>query len=286
MYPEKFDYYRAQSVSEAISLLREHSRAELLAGGHSLLPVMKLRLSQPGALVDIGRIESLKGITEQPNGGFRIGALTTHAEVAADDRLPAILTEAASVIGDPQVRNRGTVGGNVAHADPASDLPTVFVALKATFNVEGPDGERQITAEDCFTGLFTTDVRKGEILTSIDIPAQENGDVSAYAKMFNPATRYALLGAGVVLAMDGQTCREASVAVGSLTPSALRARSVEAALEGQTLDDETIASAAAQVVDDVGDNLIGDFHASAEYRRKMAPVYVRRALMAALSQSA
>ncbi|HSM55864.1 MAG TPA: xanthine dehydrogenase family protein subunit M [Candidatus Sulfomarinibacteraceae bacterium] len=285
MYPPKFDYYRAQSVSEAVSLLREHSGAEVLAGGHSLLPVMKLRLSQPGVLVDIGRIESLKGITANGDGGFRIGALTTHAEVAADERLPTALTEAASMIGDPQVRNRGTVGGNVAHADPASDLPTVFVALGATFNVQGPDGERQISAEDCFTGLFTTDMRKGEILTSVDIPAQENGTGSAYEKMFNPATRYALVGAAASLTMDGQTCRAAHVAVGSLTPSATHARSVEEALEGQPLDDEVIAAAAARVAGDVGDDLLGDIHASADYRRKMAPVYVRRALMKALSRS-
>jgi carbon-monoxide dehydrogenase medium subunit len=284
MYPPKFDYHRAQSVSEAISLLSQNDGAKVLAGGHSLLPVMKLRLSDPGVLVDIGRIPELKGITETGQG-FRIGALTSHATVAADDRLPSVLTDAASLIGDPQVRNRGTVGGNVAHADPASDLPTVFTALGATFNLEGPNGQRQVSAEEFFIDLFMTDLQQGEILTSVDIPAHGSGTVSAYAKLFNAATRYALLGAAVVLTMDGNTCSSARVAVGSLTPKPVRLPSVEAALEGSSADEQSLASAAANAGNELGENLLGDIHASAEYRREMAPVYVKRALMKAVSRA-
>ena len=155
MYPPKFDYHRAESVNEAVNLLKKNDGAKLLAGGHSLLPIMKLRLSDPGTLIDIGRIDDLKGITPLRDGGFRIGALTTHATVEDAENLPDVLTEAAGWIGDPQVRNRGTVGGNVAHADPASDLPTVFTALDATFNLADP-GKREVKADEFFTGLFMT----------------------------------------------------------------------------------------------------------------------------------
>lgn len=284
MYPPKFDYHRANSVSEAVSLLSQNGEAKVIAGGHSLLPVMKLRLSDPGVLVDIGRIPELKGITETGQG-FRIGALTPHAAVAADNRLPHVLTDAAGLIGDPQVRNRGTVGGNLAHADPASDLPAVFTALGATFNLEGPNGQRQVSAEEFFIDLFMTDLQQDEILTSVDVPAQGAGTVSAYAKLSNAATRYALLGAAVVLTMDGGTCSSARVAVGSLTPKPVRLPSVEAALVGSSADEQSLAAAAANAGNDLGDNLIGDIHASAEYRRKIAPVYVKRALMKAVSRA-
>lgn len=277
MYPPKFDYYRANSVDEAVSLLQEHPHAKLIAGGHSLLPVMKLRLADPGTLIDIGRIDGLKGITH--NGETtRIGALTVHAQVERDSQLPRILTEAASWIGDPQVRNRGTVGGNVAHADPASDLPTVFVALRASFELAGPNGARRVDAEDFCTGLFTTDLQPNELLTGVDVRKEGAGTGSAYAKMFNPASRYAMIGAGAVLSVEGDMCSEAHVAVGGLTPKATRVRSVEQALQGQRLTDDLLKEAAAQVHNDLGDDLIGDIHASAEYRRKVLPTYVYRAL--------
>lgn len=280
MYPPKFDYYRANSVDEAISLLQEHSDAKLIAGGHSLLPIMKLRLANPGTLIDIGPIEDLKGITHNGDSS-NIGALTVHADVERDSRLPRILTEAAGWIGDPQVRNRGTVGGNIAHADPASDLPTVFSALGASIELAGPNGSRRVDAQDFCTGLFTTDLNPDEVVTSIIVPRETSGVGSAYAKMFNPASRYAMLGAAAVLTVENGTCTEAHVAVGSLTPKAQRARSVEEALEGQQLSEEVIANAAAQVDNDLGDDIIGDVHASSEYRRKVAPTYVQRALMKA-----
>lgn len=277
MYPAKFDYYRATSVDQALSLLSQHDDAKFIAGGHSLLPIMKLRLSQPGTLIDIGRIESLRGITHEGDMS-RIGALTVHATVEHDDNLPRILTEAASWIGDPQVRNRGTVGGNVAHADPASDLPTVFMALRANFEVVGPAGERSVKAEDFCTGLFMTDLNPDELLTAVVVRREGGNTGSAYAKMFNPASRYAMLGAAAVLSVNGDTCEEAHVAIGGLTPKATRARSVEAALEGKRLTSELLREAAAQVDNDLGDDLIGDVHASADYRRKVAPTYVQRAL--------
>lgn len=285
MYPPKFDYYRANSVDEAVSLLQEHDHAQLIAGGHSLLPVMKLRLADPGTLIDIGRIAGLKGI-EHNDDVSHIGALTVHATVERDTNLPRILTEAASWIGDPQVRNRGTVGGNVAHADPASDLPTVFMALRAAFEVSGPRGERRVDAEDFCTGLFTTDLNPDELLTAVIFPRERQGVGSAYAKMFNPASRYAMLGAGAVLTMEGDTCTEAHVAIGGLTPKATRARSVEQALQGKRLDADLLREAAEEVHNDLGDDLIGDIHASAEYRRKVAPTYVLRALEKARQRAA
>jgi carbon-monoxide dehydrogenase medium subunit len=284
MYTTKFEYVRASSVDEAIALLGQHRDAKVLAGGHSLLPVMKLRLDSPGMLIDIGHIDALKGI-EAANGSVRIGAMTTHTALANSDLVPSVLSEAAGLIGDPQVRNRGTIGGNVAHADPASDLPTVLTALNATFHLAGPNGERRVPAVDFFLDLFQTAMAEGEILSAVEVPAHGKGTGSAYAKMPNPASRYAIVGAAAVLSVAGRRCNAAGVAVGGLTPCAKKTPSVEAALEGKTLDDAAIAAAAEAVQDDLGDDLMGDIHASAEYRRAMAPVYVRRALDAAVARA-
>lgn len=284
MYPPKFDYYRASSVAEAISMMQQYSGAKLLAGGHSLIPVMNLRLTDPGTIIDIGRIKELKGISKQ-GGSVRIGALTTHAMIAASADVPQIMSEAAGMIGDPQVRNRGTVGGNISHADPASDLPTVLTALGATIQVTGPGGDRSIAATDFFTGLFATALGDDEIVTAIEVPASSAGTGSAYTKLFNPASRYAMVGAAAVLTVSGGSCTAASVAIGGLVPSATKAGSVEAALVGKALNEATIAAAAEAVKNDLGDDVIGDIHASAEYRQAMAPVYVKRAI-AAVAQRA
>ncbi|MDX1665358.1 MAG: xanthine dehydrogenase family protein subunit M [Candidatus Promineifilaceae bacterium] len=283
MYPPKFDYYRANSVEEALALLQEHD-GKLLAGGHSLLPIMKLRLADPGVLIDIGRIESLQGLSPA-NGHTRIGALTTHAMVAASNALPDVLVEAAGWIGDPQVRNRGTVGGNIAHADPASDLPTVLAALDAVVEVQGPNGSREVNAADFFVDLFMTDLQPNEIVTGVRAPGDGQGTGSAFAKLFNPASRYAMVNAAAVLTMDGDRCTEAKVAVGGLTPSAMRAPSVEEALQGRTLDEKALAEAAEAVHDDLPGDLLGDIHASADYRRKVAPTFVRRALLKAMERA-
>jgi carbon-monoxide dehydrogenase medium subunit len=284
MHPPKFDYYRAQSVNEAISLMQEHSQAKFLAGGHSLIPALNIRLSDPGVLIDIGSIDELKGIVVTRDGGCKIGALTTHATVAANGDVSVALSEAAALIGDPQVRNRGTVGGNVAHADPASDLPTVLTALKASFELSGPDGNRSVTADDFFVDLFATDLRDSEILESIRIQSPHPGRMfndaagSAYAKLPNPASRYAMVGAAAVISVRDGRCDSASVAIGGLTPMAKRAPSVEAALVGQMLDEATLDQAAKAVLDDLGDEILDDMHASADYRRAMVPLFVKQAL--------
>ena len=278
MYPPSFDYIRAGTVEEAISRLGEGG--SLLAGGHSLLPVMKMRLADPGTLIDIGRIDELKGIGRNDES-FTIGALTTHTTVTAFDAngFPKAQAEAAAMIGDPQVRNRGTVGGNVAHADPASDLPTVLSALGATFNVTGPDGSRSIAGGEFFTGLFETALGEGEILTSIDVGSEGAGTGSAYAKLFNPASRYAMVAAcaTVELSEDG-TCTSCSVAVGGLTSRATILESVGASMVGNAPTPEAIEAAAALAAEAVGDDVMSDIHASAEYRRRMLPVFVSRAL--------
>jgi carbon-monoxide dehydrogenase medium subunit len=293
MYPPKFNYYRAGSVDEALSLLQQHQGAKVLAGGHSLLPLMKIRLADPGTLIDIGRIGELKGIS-QDGDSARIGALTTHAVIANSRILPDALTGAAANIGDPAVRNRGTIGGNIAHADPASDLPTVLLALDATIHVTGAratsngSGQRvtrAIEAADFFVGFFSTAMEEDEILLAVEVPIKQDGVGSAYAKLANPASRYAMIGAAAVLTVSGGVCTRASVAIGGLVPNATKATSVEAALTGQPLNDETIAAAAAAVDNDLDDQILGDIHASAEYRRSVAPVFVERAIRAAAQRA-
>ena len=287
MYAPDFAYYRAGSLAEAGQLLQQHPGAKLLAGGHSLIPLLKFRLATPAALIDIGRLDELKGISVT-DGRVRIGALTTHAELAASselaERCPA-LGEAAGLIGDPAVRNRGTIGGNVAHADPASDLPTVLRALDATIAVTVDDGERSIPAADFFEGMMETALGDHDIVTAIEVPAAGAGQGQAYVKFSHPASRYAVVGAAAAVTLVGGTVGVVAVALGGLVPAARRAASVEEALAGQAPTADAIAAAAAAVSADLGDELIGDIYASAEYRRAMAPVCVKRALTAAVERA-
>jgi carbon-monoxide dehydrogenase medium subunit len=286
MYPRPFEYVRAESVEQALDLKSE-TGGRFIAGGHSLLPMMKIRMTAPEALVDIGRIDGLRGISA--NGGFTIGALTTHSMVASEsgEGFPAALREAASMIGDPQVRNRGTVGGNVAHADPASDLPTVFSALGATMTAASKGGSlRDIGASEFFTGLFESALGEDELLTTIKVDAEGPGHGSAYAKLFNPATRYAVVGACAVVEIgDDGTCESCSVAVGGLTPKAMVLGSVASSMQGNPVDEATVANAAQAAIDEVGDDIIGDLYAGVDYRRDMLPVFVARALTAAVSRA-
>ncbi len=284
MYPPNFEYYRASSVDEALSLLRQHRGAKILAGGHSLIPALKMRLSDPGALVDIGRIAALKGISKE-DGAITIGAMTTHAMVAASELVPQALSEAAGKIADPQVRNRGTIGGNISHADPGSDLPTVLTALEAMIRVTGAAGERTIAAADFFMGILQTSLREGEIVTAIEVPARAPGTGSAYAKLENPASRYAMVGAAASVTLKNGSCDAASVAVGGLLPAAKKAPSVEAALLGKSLDPGVIAAAAEMIHNDLGNDILEDIHAGIEYRRSMAAVYVKRALSLAAERA-
>jgi carbon-monoxide dehydrogenase medium subunit len=287
MYAPSFDYYRARSVADAHQLLAAHPGAKLLAGGHSLLPLLKLRLAAPPALVDIGRIPELRGIARQGDE-IRLGALTTHAELAASPELrnaATALADAAAMVGDPAVRNRGTIGGNIAHADPASDLPTVLVALDARIVAAGSGGERTIPADQFFTGIMTTALAEDEIVTAIEVPASGRGHGSAYEKFSHPASRYAVLGVAAWVAVSNGTCSAARVALGGLLPNARRAGSVERALIGKALDEDAIAAAADQVAADLGNDVAGDIYASAEYRGAMAPVFTKRALANAAARA-
>ena len=287
MYPAQTTYYRATSVSEAVQLLADKEGAKVLAGGHSLIPLMKLRLVTPAVLVDIGRIEALKGITAT-DAGLCIGALTTQAKIAASDlvkeRAP-LLAEAAGMVGDPAVRNRGTIGGNLSHSDPASDPPTVLTALGAVFNVTGLGGERSIAAADFTTGLLENVLKEDEILTSVSVPSMLSGSGSAYIKFPHPASRYAVVGAAAIVVVQGGRCSSASVVVGGVETMPTRASSVESALAQSDLSEEALDKAAAAVADDFQGDPMSDIFASAEYRRAMAAVYVRRALSIAVSRA-
>jgi carbon-monoxide dehydrogenase medium subunit len=287
MYSANFDYHRARSLADVHRLLAANPGAKLLAGGHSLIPLMKLRLAAPPAVVDIGRIPELRGIARSGDT-IRIGALTTHAEIAASadvQKAAAALAEAAGVVGDPAVRSRGTIGGNIAHADPASDLPTALVALDARIVVVGPSGERTIPAEGFFTGIMTTTLADDEVLTAIVLPAAARGEGSAYVKFSHPASRYAVIGVAASLIVGNNKCSAARVALGGLVPSARRAASVEKALVGKDLETAAIGAAAAKVGSDLGGDVTGDIFASASYRKAVAPVYVKRAIAAAAARA-
>jgi carbon-monoxide dehydrogenase medium subunit len=288
MYAPDFDYYRATSVADASALLNKHPGAKLLAGGHSLIPLLKLRLAAPSALIDIGRIDGLRGVSVT-DGTVRIGALTTHAELAASPELAShcpALSEAAALIGDPAVRNRGTIGGNVAHADPASDLPTVLTALGARFVVAEGTSTRTVSASDFFIGLMTTAIGDHALVTAIEVPAQSRGTGAAYVKFSHPASRYAVIGVAAVVTVVGGACSAAAVVAGGLVPRPTRLSGVEGALVGQALTADVIANAADRGGPDLGDDILGDIYASAEYRRAVAPVWVKRALTAAAARVA
>ena len=277
MQPANFDYHRASSIDEAESLCKGNANASFLAGGHSLIPAMKLRLAEPGALVDISGIDDLKGITRDGDR-IHIGALTTHAEVESSDVVKeacAALTEAAGMIGDPQVRNRGTIGGNVAHADPASDYPGILMALGATVVTSS----RSIAIDDFFTGLFETALNEGEIIKEIQVPALGNGSGAAYAKFFNPASRYAVVGIGAVVSLDNGSCTSCRIGVTGAADHAYRASAAEDALTGSNLGDDALGAAASAVSN--GQEMMSDLAASADYRSHLCGVMLKRAVAGA-----
>ncbi|MDR7393155.1 MAG: xanthine dehydrogenase family protein subunit M [Armatimonadota bacterium] len=287
MIPATFEYVRARSVREAISLLQQHGgRAKLLAGGHSLLPLMKLRLSQPEMLIDLGPVDELRGIREE-GGSLVIGALTTHDEVANSplvrERVP-LLAECASQIGDVQVRNRGTIGGNLAHADPAADYPAAALALEAQLECEGPAGSRTVPASQWFVDLLTTALDPDEVLCRVRVPVQTKGQGWSYIKLPHPASGYSLLGVACLVTVDGGVCRDARVAVTGAGPKAVRLTKVEQALVGKRLEEATVAEAARLASD--GLEASDDLYASAEYKRHLAVVYTKRALLRAAERAA
>ena len=279
MIPASFEYFSPSSVEDAIALLREHGEeAKILAGGHSLIPLMKLRLSEPGVLVDIGGIRELAGI-RRDNGSVAIGSLTTYTAIGGADDLRGVdaLTEAALAVGDVQVRNRGTIGGSLAHADPGADLPAAILALDAEIALKGPGGERTVRADDFFQGFFTSDVGESEILTEIRLAQTPARTGTAYVKFPNPASGYAVVGVAARLSLneDG-TVADARVAITGAGDHTVRATAVEDALRGQQLSDEVIAAASASAAE--GIDTLDDIHASAEYRAELTRVYTRRAL--------
>jgi carbon-monoxide dehydrogenase medium subunit len=282
MIPANFEYFAPSSIDDAIALLQEHGEdAKILAGGHSLIPLMKLRLSEPGVLIDIGGIGELRGI-HQRNGGVAIGALTTYTAAGAAAELAGheALREAARAVGDVQVRNRGTIGGSIAHADPGADMPAAVLALDAEIALKGPSGERTVPADDFFQGFFTSDVGEGEVLTEIRLARAAPRTGTAYVKFPNPASGYAIVGIAAKLSLneDG-TVADARVAVTGTGDHAVRATAVEDALRGQQPTDEAIAAAAAQAAE--GIDPLSDIHASAEYRADLTRVFARRALQSA-----
>jgi len=277
--PGAFDYHRPKSLDEAVALLSQHGdEGRLLAGGHSLIPMMKLRLANPSHLIDLHGIAGLAGLEEE-EGAIRIGAMTTQAEIIASELLAAkvpILRETALQIADPQVRYRGTIGGNVANGDPGNDMPAVMMALGAAFLVQGPSGERTIAARDYYRGAFTTALADNEVLRAIRIPVPPAGHGAAYAKMKRKVGDYATAAAAVVLVMDGGSCRDARIALTNLADVPLLAEAAGQALVGTTIDVAALDKAvqAAVAITDPASDLRGP----ADFRKHVAGVMVRRAV--------
>jgi carbon-monoxide dehydrogenase medium subunit len=287
MYPASFDYHTPGSVQEAISLLGKlKDDAKLLAGGHSLIPMMKLRLAQPKHVIDLRKVPGLAGIKEE-GSVVVIGTMTTHWQVESSKALQSkipVVSEAAALIGDPQVRNLGTIGGSLAHADPAADMPAVMLALGAELVIEGAKGRRTVKADDFFKGLMTTAVGPDEILVEIRIPVPPAGSGASYQKFPHPASRFAVVGVCAALTVDAKgACAKAGVGVTGAGTKAVRARGVEAGLAGKTLDQPTIEAAAAKAADGV--DVQADLQGSVEYKSHLLRVHARRAIEAALKRA-
>jgi aerobic carbon-monoxide dehydrogenase medium subunit len=285
MIPVNFDYESPSSLDDALGMLADGS-AKVLAGGMSLIPSMKLRLSAPEKIIDLGRINGLNSITEA-EGGIRIGAMATHHEVESSrllrEKCP-LLAEAASNIGDVQVRNMGTIGGSAAHADPAADYPASLLALEVKFRIRSASGERVVDAADFFVDTFTTALEPGELITEIHAPVEEPGTGVNYQKMVQPASGYAMVGVAVRIRRAGGKITFARVGVTGLSGKPYRAMHVENAITGRAGNPAEIQAAAALVGQDVESN--SDIFASADYRMDMARIYTARAIATALARTA
>lgn len=286
MHPRTFDYFSPASLDDALALLSKHqNEAKLLAGGQSLLSLMKLRLASPQVVIDLGSVPGLSFIKED-DGKIAIGALTTYADIKESQLLKAkcpLLPETASVIGDVQVRNRGTLGGSLAHADPAGDMPAAALALRAELKAVGPKGERWIRAEDFFATMYTTDLRPDEILTEIRVPKLDNVQ-SAYLKNARRPSDFAIVAVAVCLKLRSGTCDDITMGVTGITDKAYRPYPLENALTGKKLDSNTIRQECQTVADGV--EIIENVHASKEIRADLARLYAARALEAALERTA
>jgi len=279
MIPVSFDYQRATSIDDAIAKLAAGG-GKAIAGGHSLVPLMKLRLSEPGTLVDISKIPGLSGIRES-GGKIEIGATTVHSDIASSkllrDKCPMI-AEAAAEIGDPQVRNRGTIGGSIAHADPAADFPAVMLALDADIVIQGKSGQRSDKASVFFRGFYDVDLAPGELITAVRFDPVRS---AAYAKLHQRASHYAIVGVAAALSVKGGTIESARIGLTGATTHAIRLPGVEKALAGKKADG--IAAAVQNAAADVPDVNV-DLHASEDYRKAMIAVFVRRAVEKALAR--
>lgn len=280
MVPAKFEYLRASSVSEALNMMEQQGDdARLLAGGHSLLPAMKLRLSEPSALIDISGISELDFIRED-GGKLLIGAATTHAAIEHSNVVKSktpLLAENAGWIGDIQVRNRGTLGGSIAHADPASDYPAALLALDAEITMQGSAGTRTVAATDFFIDIYHTALEEGEIITQVSVPIRSGG---SYAKFPQPASRFALVGCAAIVTVSGGSCSDVRVAFNGVANAAFRDSGIEDALNGKSADEASVSAAVANAA--TGVDVLSDHYASEEYRRHLAGVYAKRAIMQAI----
>ncbi|MER3448517.1 MAG: carbon monoxide dehydrogenase [Chloroflexota bacterium] len=285
MFPATFEYYAPTTLEEALEVLRQNPEAKILAGGHSLIPALKLRLTTPPALVDLRRIPGLAGIRLEGDH-LVIGAMTTYYDIQTSDLVRQhvpVLAEATDLVGDLQVRNWGTVGGSLAHSDPAGDYPAIMLALGAEVRARGPQGERTIPIDQFFVGMFTTALQPGEVLTEVRVPVMPPGTGAAYVKFPHPASRYAVVGICAVVTREDNICRQARVAVTGATLQATRATAAEQALQGQPLNPDTIRAAAERAPE--GLTIVGDrVFASEEYRTHLVRVLTRRALTAAVEK--
>ncbi|MDJ0753405.1 MAG: xanthine dehydrogenase family protein subunit M [Ardenticatenaceae bacterium] len=286
MIPGEFDYHSPQTLAEAISLLVEHGdEAKILAGGQSLIPAMRFRLALPGTLIDINRIDGLSYLREE-NGHLLIGAMTRESALEESDIVQSkyhLLADAAAVIADPLVRNLATVGGNIAHSDPANDHPAVMLAYGATVMAAGPNGTRRIAIDDFFTDLFENSLEENEILTEIRIPTPAAGTGGAYLKLERKVGDYAISAAAVQLTMSGGTCTAARIGLTNVSPVPMRAKNAEQALVGQTLTDDVIEAAgqAAAAECDPSQDLRG----SVAYKRDLTRVMVKRTIRKAMERA-
>jgi carbon-monoxide dehydrogenase medium subunit len=284
MIPAAFEYVKASSVAQAIALLNQHGdEAKVIAGGHSLLPAMKLRLSQPAVLIDIAHVAELKGI-KTAGSTLTIGAGETYHAIATSATVISacpVLASCTGQIGDIQVRNAGTIGGALAHADPAADLTAVFLALGGTVTVQSASGTRNIAADDLFVSMLMTALDSGELITAVNVPVMSKGQGAAYAKLKHPASRYAIVGVAATVTISNGVVSACRVAVTGAGPQAVRQPSVEKALIGTSGDAAAIKTACASAGADM--EYLGDIHASEDYRRAMVKVYAARALTDAVA---
>lgn len=280
MIPNNFEYHAPESLSAAIDLLgRYGDEAKILSGGQSLIPVLKLRLAAPAAIIDIGRIADLNYLRADGDV-LRIGALATHAAMASSDlvkKVAPLLSETAIQIGDQQVRNRGTIGGSLTHADPAADWPAAILALGARVHLLSKNGERELDAADFFLDLLTTAIKPGEILTGISVPLPKTPTSACYLKVPQAASGFAIVGVAVQAEIGGGSWKSVSVSVNGLAPKAYRAAALEGLLTGKPISADGIAAAAKRADEEVADAM-DDIHASGEYRRHLTRVYAKRAL--------